>query len=142
MESGHAKAKTRAEIIELLRDNGITPTQQRVEIGQILFSQKQHVTADGLLGKVNIGKNKVSKATIYNTLGLFAQKGLIREVVVDPNKLFYDTNVAPHHHFYYSETGLLEDVPANEVKIENLPDMPEGMDVEGIDVIIRVRSTK
>lgn len=133
------RAKTRVEVINLLRSRSITPTEQRIEIGQLLFNETQHVTADLLLEKVNKGKNRVSKATIYNTLGLFAQKGLIREVIVDPNKLFYDTNLQPHHHFYYSDTERLEDVPAEQVNIKTLPNLPEGMDIEGIDVIIRVR---
>jgi len=133
------RAKTRVEVINLLRSRSITPTEQRIEIGQLLFNETQHLTADLLLEKVNKGKNRVSKATIYNTLGLFAQKGLIREVIVDPNKLFYDTNLQPHHHFYYSDTERLEDVPAEQVNIEKLPDLPQGMDIEGIDVIIRVR---
>jgi Fur family iron response transcriptional regulator len=133
------RAKTRVEVINLLRSRAITPTEQRIEIGQLLFNETQHITADILLEKVNKGRNKVSKATVYNTLGLFAQKGLIREVIVDPNRLFYDTNLEPHHHFYYSDTERLEDVSAEQVNINKLPDLPEGMDIEGIDVIIRVR---
>ncbi len=130
---------TRIEVINLLRSKLITPTQQRIEIGLMLFAKQQHLTAERVLEKVNQGKIKVSKATVYNTLGLFAAKGLIREVIVDPIKLFYDTNLAPHYHFYRADTGQLEDVPAKELKIENLPNLPQGMDFEGIDIIIRVR---
>lgn len=133
------RARNREEVRELLRGTGITPTEQRVEIGQILFCRAQHVTAERVLENVNNGVSKVSKATVYNTLGLFAEKGLIREVIVDPSKLFYDTNLSPHHHFYRTDTGELEDVPAEHLKIENLPDLPTGMDIEGIDVVIRVR---
>ena len=135
----HNQAKTRAELVALLRGKGITPTQQRIEIGQILFGKMQHVTAEHVLEMVNHGSNKVSKATVYNTLGLFADKGLIREVVVDPSKLFYDTNLTPHHHLYHTDTGTLEDVPAEQVRIEHLPDLPNGMNIDGVDVIIRVR---
>ena len=133
------RARTRAEVIALLRDHGITPTQQRVEIGQILFGHPQHVSAEKVLEMVNDEYNTVSKATVYNTLGLFANKRLIREVIVDPTKLFYDTNLAPHHHIYYTDTGTLEDVHADKVKIEKLPNLPKGTHVEGVDVIIRVR---
>ena len=133
------RAMTRDEVTELLRGTGITPTEQRIEIGQILFKETQHVTAERVLEMVNNGTSKVSKATVYNTLGLFAQKGLIREVIVDPSKLFYDTNLAPHHHFYRTDTGELKDVPAERLKLENLPELPSGMDIEGIDVIIRIR---
>ena len=134
------RAHTRAEVIALLRDHGITPTQQRVEIGQILFGHLQHVSAEKVLEMVNDEYNTVSKATVYNTLGLFANKGLIREVIVDPTKLFYDTNLAPHHHIYHTDTGVLEDVHADNVKIEKLPNLPNGTHVEGVDVIIRVRT--
>lgn len=133
------RARTREEVIELLRGTGITPTEQRIEIGQILFIKTQHVTAERILEMANNGASKVSKATVYNTLRLFAEKGLIREVIVDPSRLFYDTNLSPHHHFYRTDTGDLEDVPAEHLKISNLPDLPTGMGIEGIDVIIRVR---
>ena len=135
----HNRAKTRDQVTELLRGTGITPTEQRIEIGQILFQKTQHVTAESVLEMVNNGTSKVSKATVYNTLGLFAEKGLIREVIVDPSKLFYDTNLAPHHHFYRTDSGDLEDVPAERLKLENLPELPAGMHIEGIDVIIRIR---
>ena len=135
----HNLAGTRDEVTELLRDRGITPTEQRIEIGQILFQKTQHVTAESVLEMVNNGSGKVSKATVYNTLGLFAERGLIREVIVDPSKLFYDTNLAPHHHIYRTDSGDLEDVPAKHLKLENLPELPAGMYVEGIDVIIRIR---
>ena len=134
----HNQAKTRAEVIALLRDHGITPTQQRIEIGQILFGRTQHVSADSLMEEVNKGRHTVSKATVYNTLGLFANKGLIREVIVDPTKLFYDTNLAPHHHIYHTDSGLLEDVHADDVTIDGLPDLPQGTRIEGVEVIIRV----
>ena len=135
----HNRPLTRIEVINLLRSKLITPTEQRVEIGLMLFAKKQHLTAEKVLERVNQGKHKVSKATVYNTLGLFAAKGLIREVIVDPTKLFYDTNLTRHYHFYRADTKQLEDVPAKELKIENLPDLPQGMDIEGIDIIIRVR---
>jgi Fur family iron response transcriptional regulator len=133
------RVRTREEVTKLLRGAGITPTEQRIDIGQILFKKTQHVTAERVLEMVNNGESKVSKATVYNTLGLFAKKELIREVIVDPSKLFYDTNLSPHHHFYRSDTGELEDVPAERLKLENLPRLPTGMDIEGIDVIIRIR---
>jgi Fur family iron response transcriptional regulator len=136
----HNHARSRAEVITLLRGHGITPTQQRVEIGQILFGHLQHVSAEKVLEMVNEGRNTVSKATVYNTLGLFARKGLIRQVIVDPTKLFYDTNLTPHHHIYHTDTGTLEDVHADNVKIDKLPNLPQGTHVEGVDVIIRVRN--
>lgn len=124
----------------LLKEHGITPTQQRIEIAQYLFAKPQHVSAEQVLALVNDGRPKVSKATIYNTLNLFSRKGLVREIIVDPTKVFYDSNVSEHHHFYNIDTGELSDVPLTAVRMEQLPEPPEGMVTEGIDVIIRVRT--
>jgi len=127
------------DVIGLLRRYDISPTRQRVEIGEVLFCRNQHVTAEFVLERVNSTKHTVSKATVYNTLGLFAAKGLLKEVVVDPTKRFYDTNIHPHHHLFYTQSGRLEDIDANDIKVDGLPTIPQGMEVEGIDVIIRVR---
>lgn len=125
-------------VVAYLREHGITPTQPRVEIGRVLFAESQHVSADQVLARLSASRRGVSKATVYNTLGLFAQRGLLREVVVDPTKLFYDTNVAPHHHVYHTDTGRLEDVPIERVHVSGLPDLPQGVRMEGVDVVIRV----
>ena len=132
--------KSRSEVIALLRTRGITPTRQRVEIGLMLLQCAQHVSAEEVLERVRADKGTVSKATVYNTLGLFAAKGLIRELVIDPSKRFYDTNVQAHHHFYHVDSGTLEDIHADRVAIERLPKLPEGTTVEGLDLIIRVSS--
>ena len=130
---------TRAEVIALLRRHGITPTQQRVEIGRVLFSRTQHVSAEDVLARVGAQGSPVSKATVYNTLGLFADKGLLREVVVDPTRRFYDTNLDPHHHIYYTDTGELLDITIDGLQLGDLSQLPEGTEVEGVDVIIRAR---
>jgi Fur family transcriptional regulator, iron response regulator len=128
-------------VADLLRRRGIIPTAQRVLIGQELLLRPQHVSAEQLLARVNAKGDLVSKATVYNTLGLFAEKGLIREVIIDPSKLFYDTNTSPHHHMYCLDDGTLEDVASEDVGIQRLPDLPSGLRVEGVDVVIRVRRT-
>ena len=125
----------------LLKDADITPTQQRIEIAQILFAQPQHLSAEQVLSQVNRDQALVSKATVYNTLGLFAGKGLIREVIIDPNKVFYDSNTAPHHHFFNIDTGMLKDIDSDTVQISHLPDLPEGTAADGVDIIIRLRNT-
>lgn len=125
-------------IAEHLRTHGITPTQQRVDIAEILFTRAQHLSADQVLEVVNREKSLVSKATVYNTLGLFAKKGLVREVIVDPSKVFYDTNVQTHHHFYNVDTGELIDIEASDVLIKNLPQLPAGTQASGIDVVVRI----
>ena len=128
------------EIIDLLRSHDISPTHQRVEIARVLLSRHQHLSAEQVLAKVNETQSVVSKATVYNTLGLFARKGLIKEVIVDPTKVFYDPNTRPHHHFYNVDTGILMDIEANEVSLERLPQAPEGMEADGVEVIIRLRN--
>ena len=87
----------------------------------------------------NSAGHRVSKATVYNTLGLFARKKILREVIIDPNRVFYDTNNSKHHHFYNVETGLLSDIDAQKIPVEQLPEAPGGTIVDGVEVIIRVR---
>ncbi|OOG23984.1 transcriptional repressor [Thioalkalivibrio denitrificans] len=134
-----SSAEAREAIIRRLREHGITPTQQRVEIAGVLFDRHQHVSADQVLARVNARDAAVSKATVYNTLGLFAEKGLIRQVIVDPARVFYDSNLEPHHHLFHMDTGALEDIPLSKMDVTGLPDLPSGMDVAGVDVVIRVR---
>jgi Fur family iron response transcriptional regulator len=128
------------EVIERLRAHDITPTQQRVEIAQILFAKPQHVSADEILAAVNAAGQVASKATVYNTLGLFARKGLVRQVIVDPTKIFFDSNTGDHHHFYNVDTGELTDISLDSLEVGDLPELPAGTEADGVDVIVRVRS--
>ncbi len=128
------------EVAAWLQDYDILPTQQRLEIAQVLFGRHQHLSADQILALVNEGPRPVSKATVYNTLGLFARKGLVREVIVDPSRVFYDPNHDPHHHFYNVDTGELTDVSPDAFQDMPMPELPEGTVAEGVDVIIRVRN--
>ena len=127
---------------DLLARHDIAPTQQRRHIAQILFARPQHLSADQVLAQVNCDEVVASKATVYNTLGLFARKGLIREVIVDPSKVFYDSNTSAHHHFYNIDTGLLQDIDDQELSLQGLPALPEGMALDGVDIIVRVRTAK
>ncbi len=133
------RAYAQEEIATQLRAHNINPTSQRVEIAQLLFSRAEHLSAEEVFTLVNGESARVSKATVYNTLGLFAERGLIREVIADPERIFYDPNTAPHHHFYDTSTGKLMDIPAEDVQIQGLPPLPEGMHMEGVDVIVRMR---
>jgi len=123
----------------MLTDRGISPTQQRLKIGMVLFNKNQHLSADQVLEMVNMEGNIASKATIYNTLGLFARKGLIREVIVDSTKVFYDSNTQPHHHFYNIDNGTLHDVAADQLQITGLPVPPDAAEIKDVDVIIRIQ---
>ncbi|MBI2779426.1 MAG: transcriptional repressor [Gammaproteobacteria bacterium] len=130
------------DVVALMREHGITPTQQRVEIAQVLFSRPQHLSAEQVLALVNRDRHVVSKATIYNTLGLFVGKGLIREIIIDPTKVFYDPATSPHHHFYNVDTGALLDIAADAVALSKLPDLPDGTVAEGVDVVVRIRNCR
>ena len=122
-----------------LRDNGILPTRQRVQIARVLLTGDQHLSADQVLDLVKATGSRVSKATVYNTLGLFANKGILREVNVDPNRVFYDTNNSVHHHFYNIDSGELSDIDPGQIPVDQLPEAPEGSVVDSVEVIIRVR---
>jgi Fur family iron response transcriptional regulator len=128
------------QIVERLQAHGIYPTQQRIEVAQIMLSRDQHLSADQVMQQVNVGSISVSKATIYNTLGLFANKGLLREVIVDPSRVFYDSNTSHHHHFFNIDSGILCDIPPDQLPIGDLPALPEGTEVDGVDVIVRIRN--
>ncbi len=134
---------SKTQVVEKLRDCGINPTQQRVAIAQMLFARPQHVSAEQLLRSLQESAEStyVSKATVYNTLALFAEKGLVREVIVDPSKVFYDSNTHQHHHFYNVDTGTLMDFDHRALALDNLPQIPEGCELDGLDVVIRVRES-
>lgn len=130
----------KASITALLEQHGILPTSQRVEIAALMLAEHQHLSADQVLARIREnGETNVSKATVYNTLGLFAQKGLLREVIVDPTKVFYDSNSRPHHHFYNVDDGSLIDFDDAECAISHLPTLPAGTVAEGVEVIVRIR---
>ena len=131
---------TRDALVEMLRRHDVNPTHQRIEIAYALFGHGAHLSADQIMARVNGRHSETSKATVYNTLNLFLEKQLIREVIVDPNKVFYDPNTEPHYHLYDADTGELTDIDASEVTISGLPQLPAGVVTEGVDVIVRVRS--
>jgi Fur family iron response transcriptional regulator len=109
-------------------------------IARTLFQNPRHVSAEQVMRQVNEGQDHVSKATVYNTLGLFARNGLINEVIVDPTRVFYDPNTKHHHHFFNIDTGELTDIDAGQLVLSEPPTLPDGTTVTGVDVIIRVRN--
>lgn len=129
------------DITELLKAHRVSPTPQRMEIASVLLARPQHMSADQVMEVVNRHASKpVCKATVYNTLGLFARQGLVREVIVDNSKVFYDSNTGHHHHFYNVDTGTLIDVDEHQFQVGQLPELPAGTVADGVDVIIRLRS--
>lgn len=133
------ESRSREEVSELLRAHGITPTHQRIEIAQVLFEKRWHPSADQILAAVNVRYAETSKATVYNTLKLFLEKRLVRELIVDANKVFYDSNTSEHHHFYDVESGEITDIAATGIRVDGLPPLPAGMVAAGIDIIVRTR---
>lgn len=129
----------RTQISDLLEEHGILPTQQRIDIAYLLFQRPQHLAAEQVLAQVNDCYGHVSKATVYNTLGLFVRCGLVREVLIEPGRTFYDSNTRDHHHLYNVDTGELSDIPARSVEIDGDLQLPAGTEVEGMDLVIRVR---
>ena len=129
----------RDDAAALLRGHGIVPTAQRIGIASVLLARPQHVCAEELL-RMLVGHDiPVSKATVYNTLGLFARKGLVRELTVDSDKVIYDSNTTHHGHVYEVETGALTDLDPGAVEVGALPALPPGTQVEGVEIVIRVR---
>jgi Fur family iron response transcriptional regulator len=134
------KAKlNREQTIELLRKHGVNLTQPRVDIACVLFSRMEHLSADQILGMVNETSPSASKATVYNTLKLLRDSGLIREVIVDPTKVFFDPNTEPHHHLYDVVTGCLTDIPQHVLRVDGMPSLPPGMVADGMDIVVRMR---
>jgi Fur family iron response transcriptional regulator len=130
---------TREGVLSLFDRHGILPTPQRVEIAGVLLERPQHLSAEQIIDALKASGSGVSKATVYNTLNLFAERGLVKEVMVDPKRKFYDSTTHAHHHFYNVDSGELSDIPEGQVAFENLPELPEGTERESVEVLIRVR---
>lgn len=131
---------TRQSVARMLTDCSIRPTRQRVEIAYLLLARPQHMSADQVLMRVNSNKNMVSKATVYNTLNLFAEIGLVRQVIIDPGKVFYDSNTESHHHIYNEDTGTLQDIDSVDMEVKRMPPLPADVTASGIDIIVRVKN--
>jgi len=130
---------TRTGLLSVFAKHGILPTPQRIEIAIILLEQPQHLSAEHIIEQLKAADSGVSKATVYNTLNLFSEHGLVKEVMVDPVRKFYDSTTHPHHHFYNVDSGELSDIPDEQVCFQDLPDLPEGTERESVEVLIKVR---
>ena len=129
-----------ADVLVRLRRAGLRPTRQRLALAKILFEGgDRHVTAEGLHGEAEAAAIPVSLATVYNTLHQFTHAGLLREVVVDAGRSYFDTNITDHHHFFYEGSGRLQDIPSADVTVADLPPPPEGAEVARVEVVIRLR---
>jgi Fur family transcriptional regulator, iron response regulator len=134
-----ARESVSARCQQRLSDCGIRPTAQRVRIASVLLCAPQHLSAEQILASLRSAGARVSKATVYNTLNLFASHGLIRLLSVDGSRAWFDSNVDAHYHFHDTSSGALIDVPVPEVEFSRLPPAPPGTEVAGIDLVIRLR---
>jgi len=130
----------RSEVVSLLQHYKISPTRQRVEIAEYLFQRPQHLSAEKILEGVTQDGNRVSRATVYNTMGLFANKGVVREVLIDRERVFYDSNTEVHQHLYNVDTCELIDVFDAEVSMISQPELPEGLKIIDTDIVYKVTS--
>lgn len=130
----------RSEVVDLLQHHKISPTRQRVEIAEFLFQRPQHLSAEKILDGVTDAGNRVSRATVYNTMGLFASKGVVREVLIDRERVFYDSNTEVHQHLYNVDTGELTDIYDAEFDMVSEPELPEGLKIIDTDVVFKVTS--
>ena len=129
-----------SSVLSRLRGAGLRPTRQRLALARLLFDgADRHVTAEQLHSQAVAAAIAVSLATVYNTLHQFTGAGLLREVVVEPGRSYFDTNIDDHHHFFCESTGMLQDIPGTAVMVGQLPRAPAGTEISRVDVIIRVR---
>lgn len=133
--------RTYSEYLEKLRSAGLRPTRQRLALSRLLFEgvEPRHVTAEGLHGQATAAGAGISLATVYNTLRQFTSAGLLREIVVDPDRTYFDTNIENHHHFYFVEEKRLADITDGDLEITGLPKPPDGSEISQIDVIVRLK---
>jgi Fur family iron response transcriptional regulator len=130
---------TPGEVAKLLRGAGLRPTRQRVALAHLLFaSGDRHVTAETLHEEALARKVPVSLATVYNTLHQFTEAGLLREVAVEGAKTYFDTNTSNHYHFFCEHSGRLLDIATGAIRIEGLPEAPDGMTISRVDVLVRL----
>ncbi len=128
-------------VADWLKNGGLRPTRQRLALASLLVGdgQNRHVTAESLYALSSGSGERVSLATVYNTLRAFCEAGLLNEVVVDGSKSYFDTRMDDHPHFYWEDSHTLTDAPADELEISALPKAPAGMEVARVDVVIRLR---
>ncbi len=130
----------RSDVVSLLQHFKISPTRQRVEIAEFLFQRPQHLSAEKILDGVTRDGNRVSRATVYNTMGLFSNKGVVREVLIDRERVFYDSNPEIHQHLYNVDTGELTDVYDAQIDMVSDPELPEGLRIIDTDIVYKVTS--
>ena len=133
--AGTGTASARA----ILEQHGVRPTSQRVRVAEMLLTAPRHITAEQILSALREGAGHVSKATVYNTLKLFVDQGLVRQIHVDPERCVYDSMMAPHHHFQLLETGEMIDIRPEDLEFAKMPPLPPGTEIADVEVVVRLR---
>ena len=140
MDTANPAARSeRKRLQSLLAEHGMQPTAQRLRIAELLFARDQHLAAEQVIQALARDGTQVSKATVYNTLNLFAARGLLKALNVNPERGLFDSNVEQHHHIHVENTGELIDVPPGAVQFSRLPPLPPGTESVSVEVVIRVR---
>jgi len=128
-----------SQALDRLRAVGLRPTRQRLALARLLFDGgDRHISAEQLHTEALSSSIRVSLATVYNTLHQFTDAGLLREIVVDAGRSYFDTNTSDHHHFFYEKSGKLCDIPGDLISVAKVPDAPEGFNISRVEVIVRV----
>ena len=128
-----------SHLLDRLRTAGLRPTRQRLALAKLLFENgDRHITAEQLHGDALNHNIRVSLATVYNTLHQFTAAGLLREIVVDAGRSYFDTNTSDHHHFFFERSGKLEDIPGDTLIVSRVPQAPAGTSITRVDVVVRV----
>jgi len=132
--------ENRKQLVEKLRAVGLRPTLQRIALGELLFSKgDRHLCAEDLHAEARAALVPVSLATVYNTLNQFKAAGLLREIAIEGDRSYFDTNTSNHYHFFDDEKRQLMDIEIGELTVMGLPEAPEGKVIDRIDVIVRLR---
>ena len=130
----------RADTVGVLKEHGIQPSAQRVAVAEYVLRTDQHPSADQVFARVKKTFPMLSRATVYNTLNLFVEKGLLRELVLAEGRVVFDPKTDAHHHFIDEGTGTIHDIPWDAVKVSKI-DRLEGFDVHEYQVVIKGRRT-
>ncbi len=132
--------RLKAKVEQRLRDHRLRPTKARTRIGMMLLESPKHLSADQIFDKLIEHGHCISKATVYNTLNVFAKYGVVNEVAVDPTRMYYDSTTSPHHHFYNIDTGQLTDIPRENLSVENIPRLPDNTEIEDLEIVIKIKN--
>ena len=130
------------DFLSKLRNSGLRPTKQRLKICEVLFDSEKtfHFTINDLVKIIEKNTNeKISLATVYNTIHAFNKKGYVKEVTISNDKTYFDTNTKSHHHFYDLRTNELIDIDSEKIQLKHVPQPPKGKKINGIEVVINVK---